>query len=81
MESWSKRSSHASDTSSAYSGSDVMQLSADDLEADFAGLPESDGEEGFSEVRLQITRIIVISLPFELRSLPRNLSSAFYKLL
>lgn len=50
LENWIKRSSHASDTSSAYSGSDVMQLSADDLDVESSGgLPESDGEEGFSE--------------------------------
>ena len=36
-----KRSSHASDTSSAYSGSDLMQSSLDDQDIDFTGLRES----------------------------------------
>lgn len=48
-----KRSSHASDTSSAYSGSDVMQSSIDDQDVDFAGLADclvdSDVEEGYPE--------------------------------
>ena len=48
-----KRSSRASDTSSAYSGSDVMQSSIDDQDMDFVGLVEtqvdSDDEEGYVE--------------------------------
>ena len=53
-----KRTSHASDTSSAYSGSDMMQSSIDDQDIDLSGLVESmvdsDDEEGYvesSEVR------------------------------
>ena len=41
MEYLNKRSSHASDTSSAYSGSDLMQSSLDDQDIDFTGLRES----------------------------------------
>lgn len=51
-----KRSSRASDTSSAYSGSDMMQSSLDDPdnpEAELSGLVESvvdsDDEEGYAE--------------------------------
>lgn len=56
-----KRSSHASDTSSAYSGSDVMQSSADDLDVESSGgLPESDGEEGFSEVSSTFTNTVAL---------------------
>lgn len=51
-----KRSSRASDTSSAYSGSDMMQSSLEDPdnpEADMSGLVESmvdsDDEEGYAE--------------------------------
>ncbi|XP_048248295.1 rap guanine nucleotide exchange factor 6-like isoform X4 [Haliotis rufescens] len=51
-----KRSSRASDTSSAYSGSDMMQSSIDDQDAaemDYSGLQESlvdsDEEEGYAE--------------------------------
>ncbi|KAL5018416.1 hypothetical protein ScPMuIL_004138 [Solemya velum] len=52
---YSKRCSRASDTSSAYSGSDVMQSSIDDPdnEMDLSGLVESmvdsDEEEGYAE--------------------------------
>ena len=46
-----KRNSHASDTSSAYSGSDVLQSSLEDQDIDFTGLVESlvdsDDEEGY----------------------------------
>jgi hypothetical protein len=45
-----KRGSRASDTSSAYSGSDIMQSSLDDQDMDLTGLVESivdsDDEEG-----------------------------------
>lgn len=51
-----KRSSRASDTSSAYSGSDMMQSSLDDQDngdIDLSGLMESvvdsDEEEGYAE--------------------------------
>lgn len=48
-----KRSSRASDTSSAYSGSDLMQSSVEDQEVDLTGLMESlvdsDDEEGYVE--------------------------------
>ena len=48
-----KRNSRASDTSSAYSGSDMMQSSIDDQDVDLTGLPEtlvdSDDEEGYVE--------------------------------
>lgn len=50
-DSFHKRSSRASDTSSAYSGSDLMQSSLDDQDVDFTGLRESmvdsDEEEGY----------------------------------
>lgn len=49
----SKRNSHASDTSSAYSGSDMMQSSVSGEVADLSGLTEtlvdSDDEEGYVE--------------------------------
>lgn len=55
-EQYMKRCSRASDTSSAYSGSDMMQSSIDDQEnvdMDISGLPESmvdsDDEEGYAE--------------------------------
>lgn len=48
-----KRFSRASDTSSAYSGSDVLHTSLDDPDADLSGLGEnvggSDDEEGYAE--------------------------------
>ncbi|CAD5124118.1 DgyrCDS12420 [Dimorphilus gyrociliatus] len=48
-----KRNSHASDTSSAYSGSDMMQSSVSGEVADLSGLTEtlvdSDDEEGYVE--------------------------------
>lgn len=52
-EQYLKRSSRASDTSSAYSGSDMMQSSIDDQDIDLSGLVESvvdsDDEEGYAE--------------------------------
>ncbi|XP_013407362.1 rap guanine nucleotide exchange factor 2 isoform X1 [Lingula anatina] len=52
-EQYFKRSSRASDTSSAYSGSDMMQSSIDDQDIDLSGLVESivdsDDEEGYAE--------------------------------
>eukprot|EP00106_Octopus_bimaculoides_P019406 XP_014786848.1 PREDICTED: rap guanine nucleotide exchange factor 2-like isoform X2 [Octopus bimaculoides] len=55
-ESWLKRNSRASDTSSAYSGSDVMQSSIDgqeNVDLEYSGLTESmvdsDEEEGYGE--------------------------------
>ena len=55
-EQYMKRCSRASDTSSAYSGSDMMQSSIDDQEnvdMEITGLPESlvdsDDEEGYAE--------------------------------
>ena len=55
-EQYMKRCSRSSDTSSAYSGSDMMQSSIDDQEnvdMDISGLPESmvdsDDEEGYAE--------------------------------
>ena len=48
------RNSRASDTSSAYSGSDMMLSSIDDQDVDLSGLVESlvdsDDEEGYVEV-------------------------------
>lgn len=48
-----KRNSRASDTSSAYSGSDMMQSSIDDQENDLSGFVESavdsDDEEGYAD--------------------------------
>ena len=61
-----KRGSRASDTSSAYSGSDVMQSSIDDQDVadmDYSGLVESlvdsDEEEGYAES----TEVWVLYLP------------------
>ena len=52
-EQYLKRNSRASDTSSAYSGSDMMQSSIDDQDIDLSGLVESivdsDDEEGYAE--------------------------------
>ncbi|CAI9720796.1 rap guanine nucleotide exchange factor 2 isoform X14 [Octopus vulgaris] len=55
-ENWLKRNSRASDTSSAYSGSDVMQSSIDgqeNVDLEYSGLTESmvdsDEEEGYGE--------------------------------
>ena len=60
-----KRNSRASDTSSAYSGSDMMQSSIDDQDMDMTGLAEtivdSDDEEGYveaSEVRFEQKKIV-----------------------
>lgn len=60
-----KRCSRASDTSSAYSGSDMMQSSIDDqenVEMDLSGLPEglvdSDEEEGYAES----TEVVIVFL-------------------
>ena len=63
-----KRCSRASDTSSAYSGSDMMQSSIDDQEHDdleLSGLPEglvdSDDEESYQE-STEVGIISVVSL-------------------
>lgn len=65
-----KRCSRASDTSSAYSGSDMMQSSIDDQENGDSDLPcnlqeslvDSDEEEGYGESTEVRTLVTVISL-------------------
>ena len=82
-----KRGSRASDTSSAYSGSDVMQSSIDDQDVadmDYSGLVESlvdsDEEEGYAESTevwvLYLTTYLPLYLPLYLPTyLPLDLST------
>ncbi len=66
-----KRGSRASDTSSAYSGSDMMQSSlGDDEHVDMSGLAEtlvdSDDEEGYVESPDVSSRLSFLSLSVSL---------------
>ena len=62
-----KRSSRASDTSSAYSGSDMMQSSIDDQEnpeMDLSGMPEGYVDSDEEEDKLSNTEVLYLTSVF-----------------